>query len=215
MSSPLCIGVLVSGNGTNLQAIIDACERGEIQAYVGVVISSKADAYALVRAEKHGIPKYVVRRRDYPGQLDYEKAMVEILIRHGVELVVLAGFMKILSPYFVEQFRGRIMNIHPSLIPAFCGKNFYGMKVHEAVIEAGVKVTGATIHFVDEKVDGGPIILQEPVYVEQTDTPETLAEKVHKVEHRLVVKAIKLFSEGKLQIVGRKVIIKEGVNLSD
>ncbi|AEH50554.1 phosphoribosylglycinamide formyltransferase [Pseudothermotoga thermarum] len=210
MSKPLCLGVLVSGQGTNLQAIIDACERKEINAYVGVVISNKPNAYALQRAKKHGIPNYVILRKDYPSQLEYEKAMVEILKAHEVELVVLAGFMKILSSYFIECFRNRIINIHPSLIPAFCGKGFYGMKVHEAVIEYGVKVTGATVHFVDENVDAGPIILQEPVFVDQNDTPETLAQKVHEVEHKLLVKAIKLLSENKVEIVGRRVIIKEG-----
>ncbi len=214
MNKPLNLGVLVSGQGTNLQAIIDACQKGEINCRVSVVISSRQDAYALIRARNHGIPNFVVRKKDYPSQIEYEKAMIEILKNHGVELVILAGFMKVLSPYFVDHYRNRIINIHPSLIPAFCGKNLYGMKVHEAVIAYGAKITGATVHFVDENVDAGPIILQEPVSVDQDDTPESLAEKVHKVEHKLLIKAIKLFSENRLEILGRKVIVKEGDTVS-
>lgn len=205
---PLKVGVLASGNGTNLQAIIDRSEAGEIPAKVVVVISNKEDAYALHRAKKHSIPAFVIKPREFPDKRSYEQKMIEILKEHGVELVVLAGFMKILSPYFVETFRNKIINIHPSLIPAFCGKEFYGMKVHQAVLDYGVKVTGATVHFVDENVDSGPIILQRAVEVENDDTAETIALKVHQIEHQILPEAIKLFAQGRLKIVGRRVLIE-------
>lgn len=201
-------GVLVSGNGTNLQAIIDKSEIGEIPAKVVVVISNTEEAYALHRAKRHCIPAFVVKPKDFPDKKSYEQEMIDILKEHGVELIVLAGFMKILSPYFIETFRNKIINIHPSLIPAFCGKEFYGMKVHQAVIDYGVKITGATVHFVDENVDSGPIILQKAVEVEDDDTAETVALKVHEIEHQILPEAIRLFAEGRLRIVGRRVLIE-------
>lgn len=202
------MGVLVSGNGTNLQAIIDKSEIGEIPAKVVVVISNTEEAYALHRAKRHSIPAFVVKPKDFPDKKSYEQEMIDILKEHGVELIVLAGFMKILSPYFIETFRNKIINIHPSLIPAFCGKEFYGMKVHQAVIDYGVKITGATVHFVDENVDSGPIILQKAVEVEDDDTAETVALKVHQIEHQILPEAIRLFAEGRLRIVGRRVLIE-------
>ncbi len=205
----LNVGVLVSGNGTNLQSIIDKSETGELPAHVVVVISNKSDAYALQRAKNHSIPSYVVRPRDFVDQVSYEQKMIDILNTHRVELVVLAGFMKILSSHFVQAFRGRIINIHPSLIPSFCGKDFYGMKVHQAVIDYGVKVTGATVHFVDENVDAGPIIIQRTVEVKDNDTAETIALKVHQIEHEILSEAITLFAQGRLKIVGRRVLIEE------
>lgn len=205
----LNVGVLVSGNGTNLQSIIDKSETGELPARVVVVISNKSDAYALQRAKNHSIPSYVVRPRDFVDQVSYEQKMIDILNTHRVELVVLAGFMKILSSHFVQAFRGRIINIHPSLIPSFCGKDFYGMKVHQAVIDYGVKVTGATVHFVDENVDAGPIIIQRTVEVKDNDTAETIALKVHQIEHEILSEAITLFAQGRLKIVGRRVLIEE------
>jgi len=203
------VGVLVSGNGTNLQSIIDKSETGELPAHVVVVISNKSDAYALQRAKNHSIPSYVVRPRDFVDQVSYEQKMIDILNTHKVELVVLAGFMKILSSHFVQAFRGRIINIHPSLIPSFCGKDFYGIKVHQAVIDYGVKVTGATVHFVDENVDAGPIIIQRTVEVKDSDTAETIALKVHQIEHEILSEAITLFAQGRLKIVGRRVLVEE------
>ncbi|HEY8541794.1 MAG TPA: phosphoribosylglycinamide formyltransferase [Pseudothermotoga sp.] len=205
----LKVGILASGNGTNLQTIIDKSERKELPVRVVVVISDKPDAYALQRASKHSIPAFVVKPRDFANKISYEQKMIDILKSHDVELVVLAGFMKILSPHFIGAFRNRIINIHPSLIPAFCGKDFYGMKVHQTVIDSGVKITGATVHFVDENVDAGPIIIQKAIEVKDNDTAETIALKVHQIEHQILPEAIRLFAEGKLRIVGRRVFIEE------
>lgn len=204
----LKLGVLVSGGGTNLQSIIDHIESGYLPAEIAVVISSKEGAYALERAKKHRIPAYVVKRKDFDSQEKYEDEMIELLRRHHVELVVLAGFIKVLSPHFVRAFPNRIMNIHPALIPSFCGKGFYGEKVHEAVLNYGAKITGVTVHFVDEGTDTGPIILQRAVAVEDDDTPDTLAARVLKEEHKIYPEAIKLYTEGRLEIRGRRVIIK-------
>lgn len=204
----LKLGVLVSGGGTNLQSIIDHIESGYLPAEIAVVISSKEGAYALERAKKHRIPAYVVKRKDFDSQEKYEDEMIELLRRHHVELVVLAGFIKVLSPHFVRAFPNRIMNIHPALIPSFCGKGFYGEKVHEAVLNYGAKITGVTVHFVDEGTDTGPIILQRAVAVEDDDTPDTLADRVLKEEHKIYPEAIKLYAEGRLEIRGRRVIIK-------
>ncbi len=203
----LKIGILASGNGTNLQAIIDKSRNGQIPVRVAVVISDR-NAFALRRARAHNIPAYIVKPGEYDSQREYEQQMVDILKKHGSELVVLSGFMKILSPHFIDSFKGRIINIHPSLIPAFCGKGFYGMKVHEAVIDYGVKITGATVHFVDENVDSGPIIIQKAVAVEDSDTPETIAQKVHEIEHEILPEALKLFAQGKLKVIGRRVFIE-------
>jgi phosphoribosylglycinamide formyltransferase-1 len=203
----LKVGVLASGNGTNLQAIIDKSKNGQIPVRVAVVISDR-NAFALRRARDHNIPAYIVKPGEYDSQREYEQQMVDILKKHGSELVVLSGFMKILSPHFIDSFKGRIINIHPSLIPAFCGKGFYGMKVHEAVIDYGVKITGATVHFVDENVDSGPIIIQKAVAVEDSDTPETIAQKVHEIEHEILPEALKLFAQGKLKVIGRRVFIE-------
>lgn len=208
----LSLGVLVSGTGSNMVSIIQKCLANEIPAMVSVVISSRENAPALEKAKSFGIPAHVVKRKDFQNQTEYENRMIEILKSYGVELVVLAGFLNILSPHFVDVFRWRIMNVHPSLIPAFCGPGYYGMRVHEAVLRYGVKVTGVTVHFVDESVDGGPIILQRAVEVFDEDTPETLAERVKTVEHELLPQAIKLFAEGRLKIEGRKVSIRRGTS---
>lgn len=206
----LKLGVLVSGGGTNLQAVIDSIEHGKIRGEVRVVISSNPKAYALKRAQRYGIPGIYIGRRDFTTREGYEGEMIKVLKGYGVELVLLAGFMTVLSPGFVSEFRNRIMNIHPALIPAFCGKGFYGRRVHEAVLEYGVKVTGATVHFVDEGTDTGPIILQEAVPVLDDDTVDSLAERVLKVEHRLYPEAVRLYSEGRLKIEGRRVRILRG-----
>ncbi len=173
------VAVLVSGGGTNLQALIDAQAAGKLGcAEIGLVLSSNSKAYALERAAKAGIPSAVIRRRDYESGEAYDLAMVNCLKEQGVELVVLAGFLSILGPKFIEAYRDRIINIHPSLIPSFCGDGFYGLRVHEAALEYGVKVTGATVHFVNEVTDGGKIILQKAVYIEEGDTPEILQRRV-------------------------------------
>ncbi len=201
------LGVLVSGGGTNLQSIIDSIQSGYLPASIEVVLSNKKDAYALQRAKEHNIPTLIVLPRDFASVRQYDEEMVKILKKYNVDLVILAGFIRVLSPHFVKAFPNRIMNIHPSLIPSFCGKGFYGKKVHEQVINYGVKITGATVHFVDEGTDTGPIILQKAVQVEDDDTPETLASKVLKEEHKIYPEAIKLFAQGRLMIKGRRVHI--------
>jgi len=202
------IGVLISGGGTNLQALIDNIENGLINGEIVVVISDKKGVFGIERARKHGIRAIEIDKRDYDDKDVFMKAIINELENHDVELVVLAGFLSILSKDFIERYRNRIMNIHPSLIPAFCGKGYYGQRVHKAVLEYGAKISGATVHFVDEGADTGPIILQEAVNVEEDDTPESLAARVLNVEHKLLPQAVKLYCEGKLIIDGRKVRIR-------
>ncbi len=188
------IGVLISGGGTNLQALIDACEKGEINGEIAVVLSNKEDAFGLERARKAGIRAEYVKWLGMAPE-EYDEKLANILIEEGVQLVVLAGWLRVLSRYFIENFRNRIINIHPSLIPSFCGKGYYGEKVHQAVLNAGVKITGATIHMVDEGTDTGPILFQEAVNVLPEDTVETLQKRVLKVEHKLLVNAVSEFCE--------------------
>lgn len=199
------IVVLVSGRGTDLQSIIDAVEEGWLKVNIQAVISDKEDAYALERAKQHGIPTYVLSKKVLKSE--FQEALLNLLTMLSPDLVVLAGFLTILGPQVVERFPQKIINIHPALLPSFCGKGFYGMKVHEAVYESGVKYTGCTVHFVDAGVDAGPIILQEVVKVDDDDTPETIAEKVLEVEHRLLPTAIKLISECRVVLEGRRVRI--------
>lgn len=207
--SALKLGVLVSGSGTNLQAIIDSIKSGKLKVSVEVVISSREDAFAIKRAKESGIEAVAICPEWFPSKAEYEEAMINKLREAKVELVVLAGFLKVLSPHFIRAFAGRIINIHPSLIPAFCGKGYYGLKVHKAVLEYGAKVTGATVHFADEGTDTGPIILQKAVEVRDDDTPEILSKRVLEVEHEILPEAIRLFAEKKLDVVGRRVFIKE------
>ena len=196
------IGVLCSGRGSNLASIIEEIERGEIRAEIAVVIADKADAYALERAREKGIPAVAVVYRDYAERADFERALLTELHTHGVTLVVLAGFMRILSPVFVHAYTGRILNIHPALLPSFPGAH-----AHRDVLAYGVKVSGCTVHFVDEGMDSGPIILQASVPVQEGDTEETLAARVLAQEHRIFPEAIKLYVEGRLRTDGRKVHI--------
>ena len=196
------IGVLCSGRGSNLASIIEAIERGEIRAEIAVVIADKADAYALERAREKGIPAVAVVYRDYAERADFERALLTELHTHGVTLVVLAGFMRILSPVFVHAYTGRILNIHPALLPSFPGAH-----AHRDVLAYGVKVSGCTVHFVDEGMDSGPIILQASVPVQEGDTEEALAARVLAQEHRIFPEAIKLYVEGRLRTDGRKVHI--------
>ena len=207
------IAVMVSGGGTNLQALIDAEQRGELKnGELSAVISSNADAYALERAKRAFIPSYVLRRRDFDSAEAYGEALAEMLEHLDIGLVVLAGFMTVLSPDFCRRFEGRILNIHPSLIPSFCGPGFYGLHVHEAALAKGVKVTGATVHFVSEVVDGGAIVLQKAVSVRPNDTPETLQKRVmQEAEWKLLPCAVSLFCEGRLQIEGNIVRILDEV----
>lgn len=211
------LAVLVSGNGTNLQAIIDACHSGYIPAEIAVVVSSRPQAFALQRAEQHGIPHRVVSRKTYADDLHaYSQAMLDTVQPFQPDLILLAGFMSILTEPFVTVFAGRMMNTHPALIPAFHGKGFYGQHVHQAVLDYGAKVSGASIIFVEAGVDTGPIILQQAVPVLDDDSAETLAARVLPVEHRLYVEAIKLFAEGRLQQVGRRVrVLPAAVDLSE
>ena len=175
----LRLAVLVSGGGTNLQAIIDAIESGKIKnAEVALVIANKTSAYALERAKNHGIKTAVIRKKDFASKEDAEQAMIDAINAEGCGLVVLAGFLSVLSPKFIRAFDKKIINIHPSLIPSFCGEGYYGLKVHEEALKKGVKVTGATVHYVDEIVDGGEILAQKAVYVQEGDTPEVLQKRV-------------------------------------
>jgi formyltetrahydrofolate-dependent phosphoribosylglycinamide formyltransferase len=203
--SPLRLAVLLSGSGTSLQNLIDKIDAGALSAEIAVVIASKPDAFGLERARRRGIPAVPVPRKRHPDVAAFNDALHAELARHPVDLVVLLGF---LSPFETRgRFDGRAINVHPALVPAFCGKGWYGHRVHEGVIESGVKVTGATVHFVDAEYDHGPIILQEAVPVLDDDTPETLAARVQEAERRLVPETIRLFAEGRLRIEGRQVKI--------
>lgn len=205
------IVVLVSGGGTNLQALIDASERGEIEnGRISCVVSSNPNAYAIERAKKHNIDHVVIRRKDYESLESYDEALTALLLEKKADLVVLAGFMTILGDKVIKQFENRMINIHPSLIPSFCGAGFYGLKVHEAALARGVKVTGATVHFVNEICDGGPIILQKAVEISDDDTPETLQKKVmEQAEWKILPKAVSLFCSGKISVQGSRTIIKD------
>ena len=203
------IAVLVSGGGTNLQALIDAQRRGEIVGgEIVAVISSAAGAYALERAAKVGIPGYVMSRKDFPSAQAMTEALVQKLRSLSIDLVVLAGFLHILTGEIVEAFPNAILNVHPALIPSFCGKGAYGLHVHEKALAYGVKVTGATVHFVNEEADGGPIILQKAVEIQEGDTPEVLQRRVmEEAEWKLLPKAVSLFCQDRLSVEGRQVRI--------
>lgn len=205
------IVVLVSGGGTNLQALIDAERRGDIpNGRITCVISSKPDAYALERAKQNGIATRVLERKRYPDIASYSAAMVEALKAECADLVVYAGFMTILDEQVVRAFPNRMMNVHPALIPSFCGKGYYGLHVHEAVLQRGVKLTGATVHFVTEVCDGGPIILQSAVPVQDGDTPEILQRRVmEQCEWKLLPKAVSLFCDGKIRVENGRTHITE------
>jgi phosphoribosylglycinamide formyltransferase-1 len=203
------IAVLVSGGGTNLQALIDAQARGEIVGgEIAAVIASKPGVYALERAAKADIPTYVVARKDYPSSQAMTVALVEQLQALDIGLVVLAGFMTILTDEMIQAFPNAILNVHPALIPAFCGEGFYGLHVHEKALEYGVKLSGATVHFVSAECDGGPIVLQKAVPVEEGDTPETLQRRImEQAEWKLLPQAVSLFCQGRLRVEGRTVHI--------
>ena len=206
--------VLVSGGGTNLQAIIDANLLGEIKnCELAAVISSNPNAYALKRAGYAKIPSYIVDKSIFPNRESFTEAIINKLNDLDIELVVLAGFMYILAPRFAKEFKNRVINIHPALIPAFCGDGYYGIHVHEKVLEYGAKISGATAHFVTEVADAGPIIIQKAVDVLEDDTPKTLQQRImEQVEWKILPQAISLFCEGRIEVDGRVVHIKEEKN---
>ena len=205
------IAVLVSGGGTNLQALIDAQGRGELKnGKIALVVSSSPDAYALTRAEKAGIPTHTVDRRAYAGNREMTAALVTYLQSQAIDLVVLAGFMYILTEEMVRAYPNAMLNVHPALIPSFCGEGYYGLHVHEKALAYGVKVSGATVHFVSEEPDGGPVVLQKAVAVEEGDTPETLQKRImQEAEWKILPQAVSLFCQDRLRVEGRIVHIKE------
>lgn len=200
MARQVPIGVLLSGGGTNLQAMIDAIEAGKLDARIKVVLSNKAEAYGLTRARRHGIPTESLDHKDYSSREAYDEAVVALLESRGVELVVLAGFMRLLSPVFVKAFSNRIMNIHPALLPSFPG-----LHVQRKAVDHGVRFSGCTVHFVNQECDEGPIIIQAVVPVFADDSEASLAARILEQEHRIYPRAIQLYAEGRLHVMGRRV----------
>jgi formyltetrahydrofolate-dependent phosphoribosylglycinamide formyltransferase len=207
MTSPLRLAVLLSGSGTTLQNLIDRIADGRLRAQVALVISSKADAFGLERARKGGLPTLLITRKECGDAQEFSRRIFEPIRRAGAQLVCMAGFLQFLP--IPDDFLGRVMNIHPSLIPAFCGKSFYGHHVHEAVLEYGAKVSGCTVHFTDNQYDHGPIILQRTVPVRDDDTPDSLAARIFEQECEAYPQAIRWFAEGKLTIEGRRVRVRQ------
>lgn len=205
MGKVVRLAVLLSGSGTTLQNFLDRITDGTLDAEIAVVVSSRADAFGLERARRAGLPALAVPRRECRDGDDFNDRLHAVLDRHEFDLVVLAGFLSLFQPR--RRYAGRVLNIHPALIPAFCGSGYYGHKVHQAVIDSGVKISGCTVHFADEKYDHGPIILQAAVPVLDDDTPETLASRVHEVENEIYPEAIRLWAAGRLKIIGRRVHI--------
>ena len=205
--SPVRLAVLLSGAGTTLQNLIDRIADGRLVAKIVVVIASRADAGGLERARRAGIPAVVVARKEFPDTDRFNDALHDELAKHDLDLIIMAGFLS--QVQLRGRYNGRVLNVHPALIPAFCGKGFYGERVHRAVLEAGVKVSGCTVHFADDEYDHGPIVLQGAVPVLDDDTPETLAARVHQLENELYPEAIRLWAEGLLEIVGRRVRLRK------
>ena len=203
MADLLKLGVLISGNGSNLQSIIDNIEKGSLKAVIKIVISNNPDAYGITRAKNHGIPFSVLKNSDFKNKEDFDTQLIKLLKDNGVELVILAGFMRIISPTLLKAFPGKIMNIHPALLPSFPG-----LHGQNQAVDYGVKFSGCTVHFVDDGVDTGPIIIQSVVPVLDDDTEETLAARILREEHKIYPQAIQLFADNRLEINGRKVLIK-------
>lgn len=203
------IGVLISGGGTNLQAIIDKTQDNTINGNIKLVISNKKNAYGLERARKNGIEAIYLDPKDSKDYKEYDAKLIEEFKSRNIELIVLAGYLRVLSEEFIEEYRMKIINIHPSLIPSFSGKGYYGENVHRAALERGVKLSGATVHFVDEGTDTGPIIIQRPVRVDDDETIESLASKVLKVEHEILIQGISLYCDRMLKIEDGKVSIRK------
>jgi phosphoribosylglycinamide formyltransferase-1 len=201
------IAVLASGSGSNLQTLIDQIHQKD--GLICVVISDRKNAYALERAKQAGIPAVHISRLKYNSDNEYDAEILRILKKYEAQAVILAGYLKILTPLLIDAYKNKIMNIHPSLIPSFCGDGFYGMRVHNAVYEKGVKVTGATVHFVDHGIDSGPIIVQRAVSVEDSDTAEQIQQKVLNVEHNILAEATRLFLQDKIEIINNRAYIKK------
>jgi phosphoribosylglycinamide formyltransferase 1 len=204
---PLKLGVLASGRGSNFEAILNNIKSGKLKADVQVVISNKSDTGVLEIARVNNIPAVHLSSKVYPDQELFDEQLLKVLIDHDVNLIVLAGYLKMISPKIVRHFENRILNIHPALLPSFGGKGFYGLKVHQAVLDYGCKVTGVTVHLVDEKYDHGAPILQRCVPVLEGDTADILAHRVLETEHQIFTEALQLFAEGRVEIQGRKVIL--------
>lgn len=209
---PIRIAVLVSGHGrgTNMQAIIDACRERRIDGEVAVVVGVRPDAPAMERAAAAGVETLVVNPKEFASGDEYDAALLDALQSRRIDLVCLAGYMRKVGQPVIDAYRNRMMNIHPALIPMFFGQGMYGIRVHEAALERGVKVSGCTVHFVDEDYDTGPVVLQTVVPVLEDDTPETLAARILPEEHRTYTRAIQLFAEGRLEVTGRRVRIRDG-----
>ncbi|NDO45680.1 phosphoribosylglycinamide formyltransferase [Clostridium sp. MD294] len=205
----LKVGVLVSGGGTNFQSIVDAIKSKKLtDTEIVTVVSSNPNAYALERAKKYDINAICIRKKDFETDILYQKALIQHMKAKEVELIVMAGFMVVIGSLFIKEFEDKIINIHPSLIPSFCGNGYYGLKVHEAALKKGVKITGATVHFVTEETDAGPIIIQKPVVVLEDDTPEQLQKRVmEEAEWEILPSAIQLFAHNRLKIVENHVKI--------
>ena len=205
----LNLAVLCSGGGTNLQSLIDAIEKGELSAQIKIVISNNSNAFALERARKHNIQALHLSHKQFATPEEFDQRLLGILNENQVDMIVLAGYMKMLSPAIIRAYKNRILNIHPALLPHFGGPGMYGIHVHEAVIKSGVKITGVTVHIVDEVYDHGAIVMQKPVEVKDDDTPESLAERVLRIEHDTYKKAIQLFAEGRIEIKDNRSYIKQ------
>ena len=205
----LKIGILVSGGGTNFQAIVDAIETGNlVDTEIVTLVSSNPNAYSLERAKRHNIDAVCIRKKDYDTDILYQQALIDHMKNKNVGLIVMAGFMVVIGSLFIKEFENRIINIHPSLIPSFCGNGYYGLKVHEAALKKGVKVTGATVHFVTEETDAGPIIMQKPVFILDEDTPELLQKRVmEEAEWKILPRTIQLFAHNRLKVIGNHVKI--------
>lgn len=201
------IVVFASGSGSNLQALIDAIDQGLVKGSIEAVIADKKTAFALERAARHGIPGILIDKKAIGDKIEFKRQLMQHINVIQPQLIILAGFISILPEELVNKYQGKIINIHPSLIPAFCGKGFYGEKVHQAVIDYGVKISGATVHFVDKDTDTGPIILQQALEVFENDTAETLGRRILELEHQLLVKAASLYCDQRLKQEGRKVTI--------
>jgi phosphoribosylglycinamide formyltransferase-1 len=210
MRKTVNIGVLVSGSGSNFQSIIDQIENGNLDASIKVVISNNPNAYALERAKKHDIPAVVIDHNDFNDRNDFDQKMIDVLNTYSVELVIMAGFMRILTPLFIKAFPMRIMNIHPAILPSF-----QGIHAQERAFEYGVKFSGCSVHFADEGVDTGPVIIQSVVPVYDDDTAEKLQQRILREEHRIFPQAIQLYAEGKLEVVGRKVRVKDHTRIDE
>lgn len=205
--SGLKIAVLISGGGSNLQVLIDKIKEGQLPAEIALIVSSKEKAFGLARGKEAGIRSIVIDKKAFPNPVEAGNELIRQLKQAQADFVVLAGYLEVIPAELVQLYRHRIINIHPSLIPSFAGKGYYGKKVHQAVYNSGVKVSGATVHFVNEEVDGGPIILQEAIALDFEDTPDAIQEKVLRLEHKLLPLAVKLYAEGRLRVVENRVEI--------